>query len=138
MQQGSEDDITAVQKLSSAWRDTVIRGDSDGYLALLSDDVEEIQPGLEPVSGSAVREMVDEFFATFDVEMPPLTGVEILVCGDLAYHRYTYEWTLKPKLGGDSVSERAHGIHILRRQQDGSWKITKDLYANVYSRPLTA
>jgi ketosteroid isomerase-like protein len=127
-------DVAAIREVSAAWRDSVVRGDADAYLALLADEVEEIQPGAEPLVGAAFPESVRAFFAGYDVEMPPLSGVEIVVSGVLAYHRYTYEWVLTPKGGGEPVSERAHGLHILRRQPDGSWKITKDVYANVFSR----
>ncbi len=126
-------DVAAIREVSAAWRDSVAHGDVDAYLALLADEVEEIQPGAEPLVGAAVPALVHDFFAAYDVEMPPLSGVEIVVSGDLAYHRYTYEWVLTPKGGGEAVSERAHGLHILRRQSDGSWKITKDVYANVFS-----
>jgi len=133
MAQEETADVVAIRGILAAWRDSVVHGDSEAYLALLADDVEEIQPGAEPLVGAAVPASVHEFFAGYDVEMPPLSGVEIVVSGDLAYHRYTYEWVLTPKHGGDPVSERAHGLHILRRQPDGSWKITKDVYANVFS-----
>ena len=53
---------------------------------------------------------------------------EVLVDGDLAYHRYSYEVTVTPKDGGDGYSTSGDGIQILQRQQDGSWKIKKDIW----------
>ena len=52
----------------------------------------------------------------------------MVVSGDLAVHRFTGELTLTPKAGGDAVTEAIKGLHVLRKQADGTWKITQDVW----------
>ncbi len=64
------------------------------------------------------------FSVTFDLYETD----EIEVAGDLTYERYTGRWTVTPKDGSDAVEQAFKGIHILRRQTDGSWKIARDIW----------
>jgi ketosteroid isomerase-like protein len=52
----------------------------------------------------------------------------VTVAGDWAIQRYAYQLTLTPKAGGQSMEERGKGIHIFRRQPDGSWLIVQDIW----------
>ena len=48
--------------------------------------------------------------------------------GDVAIERYSGLFTVTPKAGGDAVAENIKGIHVYRRQADGSWKMTHDVW----------
>ena len=102
-------------------------GDLDKFLAVLSTDFEVIPPNQPSMKGDQARQWVGDFFKQFTIELE-YTDQEIVVSGDLAFERYTFEWTVSPKNGGDSVNERGAGIQILQRQQDGTWKVTKDIW----------
>jgi len=56
------------------------------------------------------------------------TSSDVTVSGDLAVQRFTGTLTVTPKAGGDPMAETVKGIHVLRRQADGSWKITQDAW----------
>ena len=56
------------------------------------------------------------------------TSSDVTVSGDLAVARYTGELTITPKAGGAPVTERLKGIHVMKRQPDGSWKIAQDVW----------
>jgi ketosteroid isomerase-like protein len=53
---------------------------------------------------------------------------DVVVSGDLAVRRFTGRLTLTPKVGGDPITERVKGLHVRRKQADGSWKITQDVW----------
>jgi len=61
--------------------------------------------------------------------LSPFKDEEILVSGDLALQRYTYELTVTPKAGGDPVELSGYGFHVFERQRDGSWKLSKDMWS---------
>jgi uncharacterized protein (TIGR02246 family) len=56
------------------------------------------------------------------------TSNDVTVSGDLAVHRYVGRLTMTPKAGGEAMSESIKGVHVLRRQADGSWRITQDVW----------
>jgi ketosteroid isomerase-like protein len=56
------------------------------------------------------------------------TNSTVDVAGDWAIERYVGELTLTPKKGSAAVTEHLRGIHIYRRQPDGSWRIAQDIW----------
>lgn len=53
---------------------------------------------------------------------------EVEVSGDLAYGRGFAEVRLHPKDGGESLFSTSKYINILKKQKDGSWKTTHDIW----------
>jgi ketosteroid isomerase-like protein len=47
---------------------------------------------------------------------------------DLACHVYTCSWTATPKSGGQPASMCFKGMHVLRRQPGGRWKISRSIW----------
>ncbi len=43
--------------------------------------------------------------------------------------RYQYKLSLTPKGGGESNVMSGQGIHILKRESDGSWRFVKDMWS---------
>ncbi len=96
---------------------------------VVTDDIVFMSPNEPIVSGKeAFREWANGFFAMFSVTIDSYETNEIELAGDLAYERYTGHWTVTPKDGSDAVDETIKGIHIFRRQPDGSWKIARDIW----------
>jgi len=56
------------------------------------------------------------------------TSSDVTISGDLAVVRYTAELTMTPKAGGSPATERIKGIHVMKRQSDGTWKIAQDVW----------
>jgi ketosteroid isomerase-like protein len=52
---------------------------------------------------------------------------EIQVLGEYAYEWGTFRSGLRPRAGGDIVSFTGKLMRILRRQQDGSWKMHRTM-----------
>jgi ketosteroid isomerase-like protein len=52
----------------------------------------------------------------------------VQVVGDVGIVHYTGEMTATPKKGGKPATEIIKGLHIYKRQADGSWKIAQDVW----------
>lgn len=66
------------------------------------------------------------------------TKADIVVAGDWAIERYDGELTLTPKAGGRPIEQRLKGIHIYRREADGSWRIAQDVWNTNAPPPAAA
>ena len=107
---------------------SVNAGDQEGLFSILSKDVEFIIPGMAPVKGDEARKWFGDFMTQNHVRIQPYTNEEIDIAGDLAYHRYSFEWSMSPKTGGDTITERGSGLHIFKRQSDSTWLLVKDIW----------
>jgi uncharacterized protein (TIGR02246 family) len=102
-------------------------GDADGFIAAFSDDATVIPPGAPAVSGDAFRQWARSFFEQVDVQVE-YEDRQIILADDHAIHHYGFDWTITPKAGGEPLVESGEGLHILRRAEDGSWRITHDVW----------
>jgi len=128
----SDSDIEADRAAVRAVIDEEVRaanaGDADAFLAIFSDDAVAIPPNAPAVAGDAVREWVRSLLEQVDIALSSYEDEQLILAGDYAIHHYSFTWTVTPKGGGEAVVERGQGIHILRREQDGSWMITHDIW----------
>jgi ketosteroid isomerase-like protein len=98
------------------------------FLALLTDDALFMPPNLHTKAGEGLREWLRDFVDRYSVEYLKLTHDEMVVEGSLAYHRFVYGWKVTPKVGGETKVGHGKGMHILRRQPDGAWKIAREIW----------
>lgn len=120
--------VREVRRVIDDWRNAVNAGDIDRILQIVADDFEIMPPGQPALSGAAGREFLQGFVRQFRADLQPFRNEEIIMCGEWAIQRLTYEITLTPKSGGDPISERGDGFHIFRRDgATGSWRLVKDI-----------
>jgi ketosteroid isomerase-like protein len=103
-------------------------GDAQRYLALLADDALFMPPNSLAKQGEELREWLCDFVERYRVHYLRLTHDETVVEGSLAYHRFTYGWNVTPREGGETLTGHGKGLHILRRQPDGAWKIAREIW----------
>ena len=131
---GNQDaDFHEIQIVLDRWRELLNVGDAEGLIDLVADDLEMIPPGHEPVKGSDAHQFIRGFTEEGTANLKPFKDEEIIVSGVWAFHRYTYELTMAMKDGGNPLEIRGHGIHMFRQQDDGSWKLAKDVWTVVPS-----
>jgi ketosteroid isomerase-like protein len=53
---------------------------------------------------------------------------DMAVDGLHGYHSYEYEWRVTPRAGGKASVSCGKGLHVLRREADGSWKIVREIW----------
>ncbi|CAN0576302.1 unnamed protein product [Ectocarpus sp. 12 AP-2014] len=85
-------------------------------------------PGKEVCVGQkAVAEYYQTIFDEFDVVLKSYYE-EVEVSGDLAYGRGEAEVRATSKIDGIESIARSKYLNILKRQADGSWKTTHDIW----------
>ncbi len=120
-------DVDAIRAVSAAEIAALVAEDMDAHLATLTEDCIMLPPNEPAVVGhEAIAEWHGGFIEMFDIA-GGYTGSEVVVLGDWAIERYTGEVTVTPA-EGDAATETIKGIHIYRRQADGSWKIAQDIW----------
>ena len=105
--------------------------DVNTLLNIVTNDVIVMPPNEPALFGKdAIRPWLENFYKQFTVQ-GTCTSSDIVVAGDWAFERLTFTLTTTPVAGGEPVQEVAKGIHIYRRQSDGSWKIVQDIWNSV-------
>ena len=125
-------DATAVRSaIEDVWReysDSLNAGDLDRWLSLWTEDGVQMPPNEPAVVGKErIAERVQGFVDRFAFDIS-ITNEEVGAAGEWAYARGVYAATLTPKEGGDRVQIDGKYMTILRRQSDGSWKITLEMF----------
>ncbi|HSF16932.1 MAG TPA: DUF4440 domain-containing protein [Vicinamibacteria bacterium] len=96
--------------------------------AIFTDDVVFMPPGepaIEGLPGAVAWEQ--SLYEGFTVA-GRYSSTDVTVSGDLAVQQLAGQLTITPKAGGDPMTETIKGVHVLRRQADGSWKIAVDVW----------
>jgi ketosteroid isomerase-like protein len=126
-----QDTTAAVQAVNAAADHEIAMfssGNVDSVLAVFTPDAVVMPPNEAAVHGrESLRTWTQGMYQQFSVSGRYLSS-DVTVAGDWAIQRYAYLLTLTPKAGGQSTEERGKGIHIFRRQPDGSWLIVQDIW----------
>jgi len=112
-----------LEDFDAAYNEAFNRGDAAGCAAFFSEDVILMAPDQPMTHGKKA------FEETYLSRMKQSTGgthsnelVEYGVEGDLAYQIGTFAVT------GTNPPERGKFLNILRRQADGTWKVTVSIF----------
>ena len=112
-------------------------GDLEGSLAVYTEDCAMLPPNEPLLNGhEALRSWFEGFYEQFNVN-GRYTSSDVVVAGDWAIERYAGIFTFTPKAGGEPIDDALKGIHIYRRQPNGTWRIAQDVW-NSDNPPLVA
>jgi uncharacterized protein (TIGR02246 family) len=121
-------DIAALKAMQDREFAALQGGNLDTMVSLYTSDVMMMAPGMPAVSGSdALRKFLEAFLKESSVT-GKYTSADVQVVGDVGIVHYTGEMTATPKKGGKPATEIIKGLHIYKRQADGSWKIAQDVW----------
>lgn len=127
-QANTENDVAAINAAQDRELAMAATGNADSMATVVTSDVEVMPPNEPAVHGlDAVKKWAETMFSEASVS-GRYTSSDVTVSGDLAVARFTGELTITPKAGGAPVTERIKGIHVMKRQPDGSWKIAQDVW----------
>ena len=127
-QSGSEADRQAIGRVREQEIATLISGDVEKHLALVTDDVVLMPPNAPAVVGKeAVRAHVQKMCEQFKFEGTTTSGSDLRVLGDWAFERLSGKLKLTPVGGGPVIQDVLKGLHVYRRQ-GGGWKIAYDVW----------
>ncbi len=121
-------DVAAIKAMQDRELAAVKSGNADTALAVYTSDVMMMPPGEPAIQGAAaLRKWFVAFTKDFSATGKYTTN-DVQVAGDIGVVHYVGELTMTPKAGGTPMTEAIKGIHIYKRQPDGTWKIAQDVW----------
>jgi ketosteroid isomerase-like protein len=121
-------DVRSIFTLTEEEAAAIAAGDLARYLSLLAVDAVFMPPNSSERTGQDLRQWLGEFLQNVEIEYHSLHHGETLVAGDAAWHVFTCSWTASPRSNPQPALLHFKGVHLLRRQPDGSWKITREIW----------
>lgn len=124
----TETEIKLITAISAARAKAFNEGDAATIASYFADDGLLMAPGKPTEKGrAAVQSYYQSIFEEYSTKLGSHYE-EVEVSGDLAYGRGFAKVTLFPKKGGDSLVSTAKYLNILKKQPDGLWKTTHDIW----------
>lgn len=103
---------------------------------LVTEDAVLMPPHQPPVVGRAA--VVDWFAGIVKQARTTSVGVpqrEVIVADDWAFERGSFVWKLAPTGGGAPIEDQGNFLAIYRRQSDGTWKVTRNIWNSTLAAP---
>ena len=127
-QASTEKDVAAINAVQDREISLVATANPDSLVTAFASDVDFMPPDEPAIRGhDGLRKWAETMFSQGTMSGRYLSS-EVTVSGDVAVARYVGELTMKMKAGGAPVTEHLKGIHVMKRQPDGSWKIVQDVW----------
>ena len=128
-------DEAALNALAERETATMTAGEFDAIPEIFAADVVTMPPNEPTIRGvDALRTWASDMHEEFSVSVR-YPSIENHVHGDVAYQIWEYELSATPAAGGETMTDRGRGVHVLRRQPDGSWKIVLDIWNSTEPMP---
>jgi uncharacterized protein (TIGR02246 family) len=125
----TEGDIAEIQALYKGYFKSAEAGDLDKFISFFDDNAIRSEPGMQAIIGKeAIKERFGVLFSVADNSLTLIGDRIIEVCGDMAYGYNEVTLTSKPKDGSPVIKTDMKVLTILKRQDDGSWKIYIDSF----------
>ncbi len=115
-------DQAAIRDLWETYQTAWVDGDADAWLALWDDEGIQMPPGAPPRDFDALQSAVRSTLTPAAFSAMQIDPQEIEILGDVAYARGVYT------LEGPDMMMDGKFMTILHRQDDGSWKIYRDIF----------
>jgi ketosteroid isomerase-like protein len=123
-------DLAAIAAFNVQYLKAINAGDISALSALTDDDHIAIVPGRPPLVGKAANIAANgNLYQQFNIA-ENWTPVETVIDGNLAYQRgsFTVAATAKAGISARPVGGTGTFLRIYRRQPDGSWIMTRDMF----------
>jgi uncharacterized protein (TIGR02246 family) len=119
-------DVAAIEQLWVSYQTLAASGDGETWLGLWDPDGIQMPPGKPMRDVTALAEVVPNWTPD-DMDAMQIDPLEIVILGDTAYSMGTY-WFEFPTQEGAQGRFEGKFMTILKRQDDGSWKIFRDIF----------
>jgi ketosteroid isomerase-like protein len=122
----SDADAAAIRAGSDTFAENVVSGNRAAVAALYTEDATLMPPNEAAIQGRANIQAWMEAF-------PPVTQMDLTIeemegRGDMAFVRGTFTMTLAPEGVPEPIQERGKYLEIRKKQADGSWLMTADIF----------
>jgi uncharacterized protein (TIGR02246 family) len=123
-----DQDRRLIERTTAELLAAVNTSDVARVLAVWADDGVLMPPHHPAVRGrSALDQYFRDLFCRRRVNFA-FTSSEIQLAGDAAFERVTYVASTWPATGGSAIEDVGKGLHVYRREADGSWKLAQDIW----------
>jgi uncharacterized protein (TIGR02246 family) len=121
-------DEEALRALVARDADAFSASDLDAIMALYSADAVQMPPNQPIITGKrALRDSFQSFLEHNSAELKA-TVEDVRTSGDWAYVRASYEQSMTPTGGGETVDEVGKWVLICQREAGGDWKIVSEIW----------
>jgi ketosteroid isomerase-like protein len=121
-------DLAAITAFNARYLAAINSADMATLSSLTDEDHIMLIPGRAPLVGKAANDVANaRYFEQFNTD-ERWDPVETVIDGNLAYQRGTFTSTATPKAGGAARTAKGSFLRIYRRQSDGSWRMTRDMF----------
>jgi ketosteroid isomerase-like protein len=129
------DDLAQITAFNERYLQSINEEDIATLSSLTTDGHVMLPPNSEPVVGKSANDAMNGgAFVRYDFS-ETWTPVETVIDGDLAFQRGTFTTIATPKGEGDRLEVRGSFMRIYQRQENGDWRMTRDMFNS--STPLT-
>jgi ketosteroid isomerase-like protein len=123
-----ETDLAAISAFNVKYLKAINDGDINALSALTDDDHIAMAPGSAPLVGKAANDAANgRAYQNFKID-EHWAPAETVIDGNLAYQRGSFTVIATPKAGGAARTVTGAFLRIYRRQPDGSWRMTRDMF----------
>jgi uncharacterized protein (TIGR02246 family) len=121
-------DRAAIVRVTAELLGAVNASDVDRCLAVWSVDGVMMPPHHPSVHGhKALAEYFHRLFSRSRFRFQ-FTSPDIQITGDTALEIVTYTAVISPIGGASSIEDAGKGLHVYRRQSNGTWKLALDIW----------
>jgi uncharacterized protein (TIGR02246 family) len=126
MEDTMDSDEGAIRELIETWLSATRAGDVERVLELMTPDVVFLVPGQSAMAGvEAFEKGLRGTLASHAIDSSSEIE-EIVVSGDMAYSRTRLSVTVTSRHGGTPLQRSGHTLSILRKGEDGRWRLSRD------------
>lgn len=118
-------DVAAIEAIWDRYEGYVVAGDPDGWLTLWDKEGIQLPPGTPMRGYEVIAE--EERWNPGDFTAMEINPREIVILGDYGYAMGNY-WFDFPAGEGEQGHFEGKFMTILHRQDDGSWRIFRDIF----------
>jgi ketosteroid isomerase-like protein len=121
----------AIRDADAQWSKVAAAKDLDKTVAFYADDAVVLPPNQAAVmTKDGIRNLWKGFLDSLTDIRWKTTRVEMAKSGDMGYLIGTYEMTLK-----DGTKDRGKYCEVWKKQADGKWKVSADMFSSDLSAP---
>lgn len=125
-QDASDADTAAIEALWDSYSAALLDGDADAWLALWDEGGVQMPPGMPARGLDVLRDVQPERMAKQTMSAFEIRPIDIVVADGWAWSRGTYR--AEGDAGGTVFQVDGKFLTVLKRQDDGSWKIYRDAF----------
>lgn len=122
-------DVAAINLALEQFLIALRANDLDGIVESYTTHAVVMPPGHRALEGSdAIRRWFRGMLDSFTIEGFESFPEEVVVAGDWAFRRGTFDWRLRARDSGELLEPSSKFLQIWQRLEDGSWRVARGIW----------